>query len=133
VAELLAKADSVDVEEDALYGKGKRGDELPGKFRDPKTRRANIENALRELEARKRAEAEKKRAKERQAGKKQSGRKTKPPSDKPDDKMKFPRVRTPGGAGLPGNFTDPESRNMKDGATKGFVQAYNSGRRRGPR
>ena len=30
-----------------------------------------------------------------------------------------------GGAGLPGNFTDPESRIMVDGATKGFVQAYN--------
>jgi len=141
----LDEAERIDVEEDKLYGKGKRGDpksralrgELPEKFRDPKTRRANIEKALRELEARKKAEAEKKRAeiaekeekkrqKERETGKKQPGRKTNPPSEEPDDKMQYPQVRTFSGAGLPGDFTDPESRIMKMGSTGSFEQCYNA-------
>jgi len=120
----LDEAERIDAEEDKLYGKGKRGDELPEKFRDPKTRRANIEKALRELEARKKAEAEKKRAeiaekeekkrqKERETGRKQPGRKTNPPSEEPDDKMQY-------------NFTDPESRIMKMGSTGSFEQCYNA-------
>ena len=111
----LDEAERIDAEEDKLYGKGKRGDELPEKFRDPKTRRANIEKALRELEARKKAEAEKKRAeiaekeekkreKERETGKKQPGRKTKPPSEEPDDKMQYPQVRTAGRGGPSGQL-----------------------------
>ena len=45
-------------------------------------------------------------------GKKRKGKKPKDPGDKPDSKAQR-------------NFTDPESRIMKDGASKSFEQAYN--------
>jgi len=122
----LDEAERIDAEEDKLYGKGKRGDELPEKFRDPKTRRANIQKALRELEARKKAAAEKKRAeiaekeekkreKERQTGKKQPGRKTKPPSEEPDDKMQYPLVRTAGRSGPSGQLHRSRVAHHEDG------------------
>jgi transposase len=120
--QILADAERIDAEEDALYGKGKRGDELPEEFRNAKTRRAKIREAVKELEARKKAEAEEKRAeiekkeKEREHkkdGKPRGGRKAKPPSNKPDDKMQY-------------NFTDPESRIMKMGSTGSFEQCYNA-------
>ncbi|MBN1515125.1 transposase, partial [Candidatus Sumerlaeota bacterium] len=47
-----------------------------------------------------------------QAGQKRRGKKPKQPDDKPDPKAQR-------------NFTDPESRIMKDGASKSFEQAYN--------
>ena len=43
VAELLKRAESTDVEEDALYGKGKRGDELPKELRFKQSRLKKIE------------------------------------------------------------------------------------------
>jgi len=45
-------------------------------------------------------------------GRKRKGKKPKDPSDKPEPKAQY-------------NFTDPESRIMKDGASKSFEQAYN--------
>jgi hypothetical protein len=119
IEELMARAETVDAEEDALYGKGKRGDELPEELRFRETRLAKIEEAMAALEAEAKTEAEAKRAeiaeKERireEEDRPRRGPKPKEPSDEPEDKAQR-------------NFTDPESRIMVDGATKGFVQAYN--------
>jgi len=117
--ELMARAEAVDAEEDALYGKGKRGDEIPEELRFREKRLAKIDEAMAALEAEAKAEADAKRAEiaekemAREAeGKPRRGPKPKEPSDEPEDKAQR-------------NFTDPESRIMVDGATKGFVQAYN--------
>jgi transposase len=119
VAELVARAEAVDAEEDAEFGKGVRGDEIPEELRFRETRLAKIEEAMAALEAEAKAEADAKRAeiaeKEKareEEGRPRRGRRPKAPSDKPEDKAQR-------------NFTDPDSRIMKDGATKGFVQAYN--------
>ncbi len=59
VARILAEAEAVDAEEDALHG-DRRGDELPAELADPRTRKARLDAALaalREKEAAKEAEA----------------------------------------------------------------------------
>jgi transposase len=119
VERLLAQAERTDAEEDAAFGKGRRGDELPDELRNQQTRLAKIEQAMAELEAEAKARAdalrkarrEKDVARER-AGKKRGGPKPKDPDDKPKPESQR-------------NFTDPESRIMKDGATKSFEQSYN--------
>jgi transposase len=120
VERLLSEAARVDAEEDARYGKGKRGDELPKELRHRQSRLKKIREAKRALEEEAKAAAEKRRAelaeeekKRAQSGKKRRGRAPKPPSDKPDPKAQR-------------NFTDPDSRIMKDGATKSFEQCYNA-------
>ncbi len=124
VAELMAKAEQVDATEDARYGKGVRGDELPEELRFREKRLAKIAEAMAALEAEAKAEAEAKRAEiaakeekrreeEENGGKRRGGRKPKAPSDEP--KAKAQR-----------NFTDPDSRIMKDGATHSFEQCYNA-------
>jgi len=119
VERLLAEAERVDAEEDAQFGKGRRGDELPADLRDKKTRLAKIEQAMAELEAEAKARADALRQARREkdavrarAGKKRCGPKPKEPDDKPKPEAQR-------------NFTDPESRIMKDGATKSFEQSYN--------
>lgn len=97
VKELLTRAEAVDEEEDARYGKDRRGDELPEEFARRETRIARIREAKRVVEERARAEAE-------AQGKPTEG-------VKPEAKAQY-------------NFTDPESRIMK--GPEGFVQAYNT-------
>jgi hypothetical protein len=74
---------------------------------------------MKELEEEARAESEQKREEQRlsaeeekNTGKKQQGRKPLPPSDKPESKAQR-------------NFTDADSRIMKDGSSKSFEQSYN--------
>ena len=50
IAELPAKAKSVDEEEDALHGSHKRGDELPQELSRRETRLARIQEAKKALE-----------------------------------------------------------------------------------
>jgi transposase len=127
IAALLAEAQRVDAAEDARYGKGKRGNELPTELARRESRLAKIREAKAALEAEAQAQAtaaaaaaQAKRAeRERQAqatGRKPTGR---PPqlSDPTQAKPK-PKAQR--------NFTDPESRIMKAGASKSFVQAYNA-------
>jgi transposase len=97
VKEMLARAEATDAEEDARYGKDKRGDELPAELQRRETRLKRIREAKKAVEerARQKAEAEGKPAEEA----------------KPDAKAQY-------------NFTDPESRIMK--SNEGFVQAYNA-------
>jgi hypothetical protein len=97
VKEMLARAEATDAEEDARYGKDKRGDELPEELQRRETRLKRIREAKKAVEerAREKAKAEGKPAEEA----------------RPDDKAQY-------------NFTDPESRIMK--SNEGFVQGYNA-------
>ena len=127
VAALLAQAQQVDAAEDARYGKGRRGDELPAELARRTSRLAKIREAKAALEAEARAQAAeaattaqaKLAEQQRQAettGRKPTGR----PPRIPDPTQAKPQPKAQR------NFTDPESRIMKDGATKSFVQAYNA-------
>lgn len=127
VKALLAQAEQVDDQEDARYGKGCRGDELPSELARRESRLKKIREAKRALEqeARERAEIQAQQAQEKLAqrarqekatGKKMGGRAPKVPD--PEKAVPNPKSQK--------NFTDPESRIMKDGASKGFEQAYNA-------
>jgi transposase len=127
VEALLAEAARVDAEEDGKYGKGKRGDELPAELARRESRlkkireaKAALEGEAREAAEAKKAEVEarlKERAKqEEEQGKKLRGR----PPEVPNPEQAKPEAKAQR------NFTDPESRIMKDGATKEFVQGYNA-------
>jgi len=125
---LLQQAEETDAAEDALYGKGKRGDELPDELSRRDSRLKKIQQAKAELEKeaeekaeQQRADAEAKRAarrhQEQQTGKKPRGREPKAP----DPKQAQPEAKAQR------NFTDGDSRIMPDGANKGsFLQGYNA-------
>ena len=115
VDRLLAEAEATDAAEDALYGEGNRGDELPKELRFRESRLKKIREAKAELEAeaaaeypRKKAEYEEKVENRKRRGGR--GRKPKPPSKEPDSKQQR-------------NFTDPDSRIMVSDKT--VVQAFN--------
>jgi len=115
VDRLLAEAEALDDQEDKKYGKGVRGDELPHELKFKQGRLEKIKEAKAALE-------EQARRKAIEEGKlDQNGN---PPagsgsasSEKPQGTPKDKDQR---------NFTDPESRIMKDGATKAFMQGYNA-------
>jgi transposase len=119
VKQLLEEAQTVDENEDARYGKGKRIEELPQELQRRQDRIAKIKKAKQalEAEAKSQAEAQRRAIQEKddaleKEGKSRKGRKPKAPSDEPDPKAQR-------------NFTDSDSRIMKDGASKSFEQAYN--------
>ena len=119
VRQLLEEAQTVDENEDAQYGKGKRVQEIPQELQRRQGRIAKIREAKQALEAEAKAQAEAQRQAIKQKedelekqGKSRQGRKPKTPSDEPDPKAQR-------------NFTDSDSRIMKDGASKSFEQAYN--------
>jgi len=127
VASLLARAQEVDADEDAQYGAGRRGDELPAELARRESRLVKIRAAKgaleQEAQARAAQQAEAARAKlaeraqqEAATGKKAGGRSPTVPD--PAQATPEPTAQR--------NFTDPDSRIMKDGATKGFEQAYNA-------
>lgn len=118
VGRLLQEAQRIDDEEDERYGRGQRGDELPAELRDRETRLAKIRALKAELEAEAKAAAAQKRVE-----------KAKPVAER---SRKWRRKWEVSAAGEPlplakskRNLTDPDSRIMKDGATKTFHQAYN--------
>ncbi|MEK7992325.1 MAG: IS1182 family transposase [Planctomycetota bacterium] len=94
----------VDEQEDAEYGRDKRGDELPEELKTREGRLKKIQEAMAELER----EADAKRAE-----KDPRGAKPQEPDPKPKDKAQK-------------NFTDPDSRIMpRPGDRLSFMQAYN--------
>ena len=95
----LARAEAAYAEEDARYGKNRKGDELP----------AELETGARPV-FRRSAKPKRHWNKER-AQKKQRPKASDPKQAQPKDKDQY-------------NFTDPESRIMK--GADGFVQAYNA-------
>jgi hypothetical protein len=128
VEEILKRADAVDAAEDAKYGKGQSGEELPAELAGRESRLAKIRAAKAELEAEAQQKAEEKKAaaeahmeqrreQEAHTGKKVSGPKPQVPD--PEQAVPDPKAQR--------NFTDPESRIMPDGSHKGsFVQGYNA-------
>ena len=117
---LLNTAERTDTEEDGRFGEGNRGWDLPAEFRRRSSRLLKIKEAMRALEdeAIKEAKAKERLRQERRSkggDKRPPGRRPKvtdPEDAKPSDKAQR-------------NFTDPDSRIMKDGATKSFEQCYN--------
>lgn len=124
IEELLKQAEATDVAEDTKYGKGKNGDELPEELKRRESRLAKIKAAKEALEAEAKEKAVIKadevrkqlEQKEKETGEKIKGR----PPVIPDPQSAVPEDKAQR------NFTDPESRIMKDGASKGFEQAYNA-------
>lgn len=109
VADLLAAAEAVDRAEDAEHG-SRRGDELPEELRFRRQRLEKIQQAKAALEAEARAAAQRRRDEEAKASDPEPP--VPPEAVRPAEKAQR-------------NFTDPDSRIMRDGATKSFEQSYN--------
>jgi transposase len=123
VQALLRQAEQIDAAEDAEYGRGRRGDELPAELARRESRLAKIRAAKAALEAAAKARAAeaaeagraKLAAREQRVGSAKGGV---PKIPDPEQARPEPTAQR--------NFTDPDSRIMKDGATKSFEQAYNA-------
>lgn len=120
VEKLLALAEAADATEDELYGRDKRGDELPQElaFKQSRLKKIQEAKAALEAEAKERAGHERERRQKEEealaaAGQKRRGKAPAEISEAPQPKAQR-------------NFTDPESRIMKDGASKAFEQCYNA-------
>lgn len=112
VDELLKKAQEQDDADDARYGKGRRGDEIPEELRFKQKRLRTIRDAKKRLEDRTREKAiDEGKLNPDGTPKPTRGRAPKTPHGQPKPKDQE-------------NFTDPESRIMLDGQ-KAFVQGYN--------
>jgi transposase len=110
IAKLLEEAETVDAHEDARYGKGQKGWDLPKELQRRQDRLDKIKEAMTALEA----EAQKKAREARKPKDTRQGNDpgTGAPPVEPAEKAQR-------------NFTDPDSRIMKDSATKSFAQCYN--------
>jgi transposase len=127
VARLLKEAEETDAAEDKRYGKGVRGDELPAELarRESRLRKIREAKASLEAEAKEQAQAAAAAVEAKLAERKQregeTGKKT---------RGRAPQVvnveEAKPAAKAQRNFTDPESRIMKDGATGSFEQSYNA-------
>jgi len=117
VRKMLREAEAADAAEDALYGAGCRGDELPEELTDPRSRIARLRECKRRLdrEAQEAREAQQRKIDKREeyenAGRTTRGRKPLPAEAAVDKEAKA-------------NVTDPDSRIMK--TRSGFVQGYNA-------
>jgi len=127
VKSLLEQAQAVDAAEDTRYGKGQRGDELPAELARRESRLRKIREAKAALEQEAQAQAQQAAAAAqtkiaaRQRSEAETGQKAKGRTPTvPDPAQARPEAKAQR------NFTDPDSRIMKDGATKAFEQAYNA-------
>jgi hypothetical protein len=118
VADLLAAAEAADQAEDAQHG-ALRGDELPDELRFRQERLKKIQQAKAALEAEAQAAAQKLRE-EKEAKAQAQGQES-------DPVVADPTATEPARPAEKAqkNFTDPDSRIMRDGATKSFEQSYN--------
>lgn len=128
VEDLLRQAEATDAAEDAQYGKGNRGDELPVELQRRESRLQKIREAKAALEAEAKQKAEEEQAaveaklaerrqKEAETGRKTGGREP----QAPDPEQAQPAAKAQR------NFTDRDSRIMPDGANKGsYLQGYNA-------
>lgn len=118
IEELMSTAAQVDAAEDAAYGKGKRGDELPSELATAQQRLAKLREIKKKMEQAAREEAAKLERERAAAG-------GKPRNEA--EKKRWQRAKKR--AQLSGqvmNPTDPDSQVMKDGASGALVQAYNA-------
>ena len=120
VRELLEKARQADEEEDGRYGKGRRGDELPEELRFRRSRLEKIREAKGALERQAREEA-------LLEGKADDG--PEPPARRGRKPVHPPGVPKPSDQR---NFTDPESRIMKDTGTAGLGRECTAQAAEGP-
>ena len=120
VRKMLAEAKEKDEEEDRLFGKGSRGDEIPEELQDRRSRLARLKECRERLAMEKEEKAqcqaekiEKRQAEEASAGHRKRGRKPKETAEilKEAEKAKA-------------NVTEPDSRIMK--TRKGYIQGYNA-------
>lgn len=119
VAQLLRAAQDADAAEDKLYGKKKRGDELPAELAHAKTRLAKIREAKAALEAEAKAAREERGAAKKDDDPPPPGGSTPLPSHRvQSEKDGTPKPKAQR------NFTDPESRIQK--TKDGFIQGYNA-------
>jgi len=113
VEALLQKAQEQDDAEDAQYGKGRRGDEIPEELRFKEKRLRTIREAKERLEKRTREKAiEEGKLNPDGTPKPTRGRPPQTPPGQPEAKAQE-------------NFTDPPSRIMVNG-DKAFIQGYNA-------
>lgn len=119
IAELLKEVERTDAAEDARFGKGKRGDELPEELRRRQSRLKKImeAKAFLEAEAQAGAEARRREAKEEEA--RREGKGGTPGGGEPAPPDPEGSVPKPGAQR---NFTDPDSRIMWNTSE----QAYNA-------
>lgn len=127
VEALLARSAQVDAAEDETHGRGKSDQDLPAELRRRETRLAKIAEAKAALEEQAKemaaleADAARQRIAERQDQERETGKKARgkePEVPDPEQAKPDPKAQR--------NFTDPESRIMLDGASKGFEQCYNA-------
>jgi transposase len=116
VADLMAAAEAADQAEDAQHG-SRRGDELPDELRFRKQRLEKIREAMAALEAEAEAAAQKLRE-EKEAKAQAQGKESVPEGEPAQAARPAEKAQK--------NFTDADSRIMRDGATKSFEQSYNS-------
>jgi transposase len=132
VDEMLAAAERTDREEDELYGRGRSGDELPPELCDAKSRLEKIRAAKKELEreaAEQLAKAEREHPEAGVRGRppKSANRTRISPEEAHRRNNQLRRARR--NAAHPSrqyNFTDPESRVMRDNGKGAFIQSYNA-------
>jgi transposase len=123
VRALLEHAEQADAAEDAQYGPGQRGDDLPAELARRTSRLAKIRAAKAVLEQQARDDAAraadagraKVAAREQRVGSAKGGvpKVPDPAQAQPDPRAQY-------------NFTDPDSRIMVASATKSFTQGYNA-------
>jgi transposase len=119
VRKMLAEARQKDEEEDRLFGKGSRGDEIPEGLKDRRSRLERLkecqERLVREKEEKVQHQTErmdKRRSEEAAVGHRKRGRKPKEPEQILEEAAK-----------AKANVTEPDSRIMK--TRKGYIQGYN--------
>ena len=118
VDRIFEEAKQKDAEEDELYGKDRRGNEMPEHLNTREKRQRWIRETMEKMKQEAREKARKyaeriarREAEEAAAGRKKTGRKPTKPASEPDGDAKI-------------NTTDPDSRLMK--TREGFVQGYNA-------
>lgn len=127
VKELLEKAKQIDEADDELQRNGQGGEDIPKELarRESRLRKIREARAALEEEARQRAQQKQldyeakmeERQRRKEAGEMlRGGQPKKPPA--PESVKPEPKAQK--------NFTDPDSRIMRDGATKSFEQCYNA-------
>ena len=119
----LDQAEQADAAEDAPYGSGQRGDDLPAELARRASRLAKIRAAKTVLEQPARDDAARAAAEGRAkvaAREQRVGSATGRGPTVPDPAQAQPEP------GAQSNFTDPASRIMLEGASKSWVQAYNA-------
>jgi transposase len=118
IDQMFEEAKRKDAEEDELYGKDRRGDEMPEHLNTREKQAkwiaaemARIKEEAQEEAARQAEKIARREADEIEVGKKKRGRKPSPPNPEPaaDEKV---------------NLTDPDSRLMK--TREGYAQGYNA-------